>query len=60
MASVEKFNDLNSSTNDNEWFGLGLNYYFTNNTKIMTDFKAQKSDSKYNYLGEIQLQIFLN
>ncbi len=57
---AEKYNDLNPSTNNNWWFGAGFNYYFTKNTKIMTDFKAQKSETSYNYLGEIQLQIYSN
>ncbi len=57
---AEKYNDLNPTTNNNWWYGAGFNYFFTKNTKIMTDFKAQKSETLYNYLGEIQLQIFFN
>ena len=60
VALTEKYNDLNLTTNDNAWYGLGFNYQITGKTKIMTDFKSQKSETKYNYLGEIQLQIFFN
>lgn len=57
---TEKYNDLNPTTNDNEWYGLGVNYQITGKTKIMADFKAQESGEFYQYLGEIQLQIFFN
>lgn len=60
IVLTEKYKDLNPATNDSQWFGTGLNYYFTKNTKFMTDFKAQKSGISYNYLGEVQLQIFFN
>lgn len=57
-AGTEKFNDLMPTTDDNEWYGLGLNYYFTELTKLMADFKTQFSSVKNNYLGEIQFQVF--
>ena len=60
VAFTEKYNDLNSVTNNNAWYGLGLNYQITGKTKLMTDFKTQKSGTKQNYLGEIQLQVFFN
>ncbi|MFN3695545.1 MAG: hypothetical protein ACK4UV_11100, partial [Ignavibacterium sp.] len=59
-AGVEKFSDLIASTNDNEWYSVGLIYYFTDKTKLMADFKTQFSSTKNNYLSEIQYQIFFN
>lgn len=59
-ASVEKYQDLNQETNDNEWYSLGLNYCFTKNTRIMTDFKTQFSSIENNYLAEVQFQVFFN
>ncbi len=59
-AGIEKFSDLIASTNDNEWYSIGLIYYFTEKTKLMTDFKTQVSSTKNNYLSEIQYQIFFN
>jgi len=58
-AGVEKYSDLISTTNDNEWYSIGLNYLFTDKTKLMTDFKTQFSSTTNNYLGEIQFQVFL-
>jgi len=60
VVLTEKYNDLNPSTNDNEWYGVGFNYQISGKTKLMTDIKTQKSATKQNYLGEIQLQIFFN
>ncbi|MGB9702366.1 MAG: porin [Candidatus Kapaibacteriota bacterium] len=57
-VEMEKYNDLIPTTNDNEWYGLGLNYYFTEKTKLMADFKTQFSSIKNNYLGELQFQVF--
>lgn len=57
---IEKYSDLNPSTTGNEWYGAGVNYYFTDKTKLMTDFRTQFSSEKNNYLGEIQFQIFFN
>jgi len=59
-AGIEKFSDLIASTNDNEWYSVGLIYYFTDKTKLMTDFKTQVSSTQNNYLSEIQYQIFFN
>ena len=59
-AGMEKFSDLIASTNDNEWYSVGLIYYFTDKTKLMADFKTQFSSIKKNYLSEIQYQIFFN
>ena len=58
-AGVEKYSDLISTTNDNEWYSIGLNYLFTDKTKLMIDFKTQFSSTTNNYLGEIQFQVFL-
>lgn len=59
-AAVEKYQDIIQETNDNEWYGFGLNYCFTKNTKIMTDFKTQFSSIENNYLAEVQFQVFFN
>lgn len=60
VVLTEKYEDLNPTTNDNEWYGVGFNYQITGKTKLMADFKTQKSGIKQNYLGEIQLQVFFN
>lgn len=60
VALTEKYDDLNPATNDNVWYGLGLNYQISGKTKLMTDFKTQKAATKIKYLGEIQLQVFFN
>ncbi len=57
---TEKYNDLNPATNDNAWYGLGFNYLYKGNTKLMSDFKTQQAGIKTNYLVEIQLQVFFN
>ena len=60
LAQIEKYKDLNPTSNDNEWYLVGLNYYFTQKNKLMADFKTQFSSIKNNYLSEIQYQIFFN
>ncbi len=57
---AQKFNALNPAVNNKVWYGVGFNYQITGKTKLMTDLKTQKSATKNNYLGEIQLQIFFN
>ncbi|MGE0021929.1 MAG: porin [Draconibacterium sp.] len=57
---IEKYADLNLSTADNEWYGIGLNYFITKKTKIMGDFGTQLSSKKNNYLLRLQLQVFYN
>lgn len=57
---IEKYSDLNPATTGNEWYGTGINYYFTDKTKLMTDFKTQFSTAENKYLGELQFQIFFN
>lgn len=59
-GSIEKYSDLNPETTGNEWYGTGMNYYFTDKTKLMTDFKTQFSTAENKYLGELQFQIFFN
>lgn len=59
-VETEKYSDLIPTTNDNEWFGVGFNNYFTERTKLMADFRTQFSSIKNNYLGEIQYQVFFN
>jgi len=59
-AGIEKFSDINNLTNDNEWYSVGLIYYFSERNKLMTDFKTQFNvDSNIN-IAEIQYQIFFN
>jgi phosphate-selective porin len=60
VVLTEKYNDLNPTTNDNAWYGLGLNYLIKGKTKLMVDFKTRQTATKTNYLGEIQLQVFFN
>jgi len=60
VITLDKYSDLNSTTNDNEWYGIGINYYLTKLTKIMSDFRTQFSNNKNNYLGRIQFQVFFN
>lgn len=60
VMMVEKYSDLNNTTNDSEWYGFGLNYYLTEQTKIMGDFRTQFSNNRNNYLGRIQFQVFFN
>ncbi len=57
---IEKYADLNLATDDNEWYGIGLNYFITKKTKIMGDFSTQLSSEKNNYLLRLQLQVFYN
>ncbi len=57
---IEKYADLKSGTNDNEWYGVGVNYYLTKQTKLISDLRTQFSNNKNNYLGRIQFQIFFN
>ena len=57
---IEKYSDLNPATTGNEWYGAGVNYYFTDKTKLMTDFRTQFTSEKNNYLSQIQFQIFFN
>ena len=59
-GSIEKYSDLNPETTGNEWYGTGMNYYFTDKTKLMTDFKTQFSTAENKYLGELQFQIFFD
>ncbi|MGC8823123.1 MAG: porin [Bacteroidales bacterium] len=60
VAITEKYTSLNPSNNNNAWYGVGFNYLISGKTKLMTDLKTQKSGTKLNYLGEIQLQVFFN
>ena len=60
ICGIEKFSDLITDTNNNQWYSVGLIYYLTSNTKLITDFKTQVSSTKNNYLSEIQYQIFFN
>jgi len=57
---IEKYIDLNVTTNDNPWYGVGFNYQISEKTKLMAEIKTQKSAAKQNYLGEIQWQVFFN
>lgn len=57
---AEKYNDLNPATNDNMWFGMGINYRWSDMVKLMTDFKFRNSNSPNNKIADVQLQIFFN
>jgi len=60
VALTERYIDLNPATNNNAWYGIGFNYQITGKTKLMTDFRTQESGNRFNYSGNIQLQIFFN
>jgi len=60
VALSERYIDLNPTTSNNAWYGLGFNYLITGKTKLMVDFKTQESGNGFNYSGNIQLQIFFN
>ena len=60
IIGVEKYSDIIQTTNNNEWFSLGLIYNIAKKTKLMADIKTQVSSIKNNYLGEIQYQIYFN
>lgn len=60
LAQVEKYKDLNPTTSDNEWYLIGLNYYFTQKNKLMADFKTQFNGDRNINIAEIQYQIFFN
>ncbi len=57
---IEKFEDLNPVTKNNEYYGAGLNYLLTHQVKIMGEVRTQFSRDKNNYEGRIQFQIFFN
>ncbi|NWG29472.1 MAG: hypothetical protein HXY48_13180, partial [Ignavibacteriaceae bacterium] len=50
---IEKYSDLNLATTGNEWYGTGVNYYFTDKTKLMIDFRTQFTSEKNNYISQI-------
>ena len=59
--SVEKLNDLNSSTNDNAWYIIGYSYLVKRNEiKISLDNKFQFTSNKTNSLTTLQVQYFFN
>lgn len=58
-AFMDKYCDRNPLTMNAAWYGTGLNYYFTDKTKLMADGKTQ-SALKRHYLGEIQFQVMFN
>jgi hypothetical protein len=58
IAGIEKYADLIPETNDNAWFGVGGNYFFTERTKLMAELKSQVAGNKINYQIEIQFQVF--
>lgn len=60
LAQVEKYKDLNPSTCDNEWYLIGLNYYFTKKNKLMADYKTQFNGDGNINIAEIEYQIFFN
>lgn len=60
LAQVEKYKDLNPTNSDNEWYLVGLNYYFTQKNKLMADYKIQFNGDGNINIAEIQYQIFFN
>lgn len=60
LVKIEKYKDLNPQTNDNEWYLIGLNYYFTQKNKLMADYKIQFNGDCNINIAEIQYQIFFN
>lgn len=60
VALTERYIDLNPTTSNNALYGLGFNYLITEKTILMADFRTQESGNGFNYLGNIQLQIFFN
>lgn len=60
VALTERYIDLNPTTSNNAWYGLGFNYLITEKTKLMADFRTQESGNGFNYLGNIQLEVFFN
>ncbi|AFH50533.1 Phosphate-selective porin O and P superfamily protein [Ignavibacterium album JCM 16511] len=60
LAQIEKYKDFNPATNDNEWYLLGLNYYFTQKNKLMADYRTQFNGKGNINIAEIQYQIFFN
>ena len=60
LAQIEKYKDLNPTSNDNEWYLVGLNYYFTQKNKLMADYKTQFNGDGNINIAEIQYQIFFN
>ena len=60
LTQIEKYKDLNPATNDNEWYLVGFNYYFSQKNKLMADYKTQFNGNKNINEAEIQYQIFFN
>lgn len=60
LTQTEKYNDINPATDDNNWYLVGFNYYFTPKNKLMADYKIQIQGSKNVSEAEIQYQIFFN
>jgi len=59
--SVEKLDDLNSSTIDNAWYTIGYSYLVKgNDIKISLDNKFQFTSNKTNSLTALQIQYFFN
>ncbi len=60
LTQIEKYKDINPATNDNEWYLVGINYYFSQKNKLMADYKTQFNGNKNINEAEIQYQIFFN
>lgn len=60
MIKIEKFNDLNPETLNNEYYRVGLNYYLTKQAKVMGEIIVQFSTEKNNYEAKLQFLIFFN
>lgn len=59
LTQIEKYKDLNPATNDNEWYLIGLNYYFTQKNKLMADYKTQFNGNDNINLFEIRIKYSL-
>ena len=60
LTQIEKYKDINPATNDNEWYLVGFNYYFSLKNKLCADYKSQFNGNKNINEAEIQYQIFFN
>ncbi len=59
--SIEQYNDLNPSTDDNPWYVIGYSYLLKgNDIKFSLDNKFQFAQDRTNSLTTLQVQYFFN
>ena len=59
--SIEQYNDLNPSTDDNPWYVIGYSYLIKgNDIKLSLDNKFHFESNKTNALTTLQIQYFFN